>query len=71
MKHVFDGSLLDAYMRNEGRKLSWVAAQLGVCEALVSRMKKGHVPKYDTLIRVAALLKVSVDSLFKSDGNAA
>jgi len=34
---------LDQWLRHEGRKGSWIADQLGVTDAMVSKWRRGHV----------------------------
>lgn len=57
---------LDRCAEKSGRTYKWIASQLGVTQATVSRWvhSKGY-PSVHTLFRIAALLECAVDELYE------
>lgn len=71
MKQVLRGELIRDYVYREGRKLCWVAAQIGVSESVLSKMTRGYAPKMEPILKLSKLLGVKVSSLLIDEEDAA
>lgn len=58
-----DAGRIRGFLESSGKSREWLADQIGVSSALVSRMLAGTVPKTETMVTLAKVIGCRVEDL--------